>query len=52
MIYAHFESILVSESNGNSNSNESYMNKYQNIVRCSFDYKLVGADDQFGKPFK
>ena len=29
MIYANFESIIVSEDNGKQNSNESFTNKYQ-----------------------
>ena len=39
MICADFESILVPENNGNQNSDESYTNKYQNYVGCSFIYK-------------
>ena len=39
MICADFESILVPENNGNQNSGESYTNKYQNYVGCSFIYK-------------
>ena len=38
MIYANIESILVSEDNGKQNPNESYTNKYQKHVACSFDY--------------
>ena len=30
IIYADSESILVPENNGNQNSDQSYMNKYQN----------------------
>ena len=53
MIYANFESILVSEHNGNQkNANESYTNKYQKHVACSHGYKLVCVDDKFSKPFK
>ena len=29
-----------------------YCNKYQKHVACSYDYKLVCADDKFSKPFK
>ena len=52
MIYADFESILVPEDNGKQNPNESYINKYQNYVACSYGYKLVFVDDTFSKPFK
>ena len=40
-----FESILVSEVNGKQNPNESYTNKYQQLVACSYGYKLVCAHD-------
>ena len=52
MIYMDFESIVVPESNGKQNPNESYTNKYQKRVACSYGYKLVCADDKFSKPFK
>ena len=52
MIYADFESILVPEDNGKQNLNESYVNKYQKHVACSYGYKLVCFDDKFSKPFK
>ena len=52
MIYADFESILVPEDNGQQNPNESYTNKYQKHVACSYGYKLVCVDDKFSKPFK
>ena len=52
MIYADSESILVPEDNGKQNPNESYINKYQNYVACSYGYKLVFVDDTFSKPFK
>ena len=32
--------------------NESYTNKYQKHVACSYGYKLVCVDDEFIKPFK
>ena len=41
MILAEFESILVSEDNGKQNLNDSYTNKYQKHVACSYGYKLV-----------
>ena len=41
MIYADFESILVPKDNGKQNPDESYANKYQKQVACSYDYKLL-----------
>ena len=35
MIYADFESILLSRDNEKQNSEESYMSKYQKHVACS-----------------
>ena len=32
----NIESILVPEDNGKQNSKESYTNKYQNIIVCSY----------------
>ena len=52
MIYADFESTLVSEDNGKQNPNGSYMNKYKKIVACNYGYKLVCVDEEFTKPFK
>ena len=52
MIYVDFESILLPEDNGKQNPNESYTNKYQKHVACSYGYKLVCVDDKFIKPFK
>ena len=52
IIYADSESILVPENNGNQNSDQSYMNKYQNHLGWSFGYKLVYSDDQCSKYFK
>ena len=52
MIYADFESILVPKNNEKQNPKESYTNKYQKHVACSYYCKLVGADDKFRKPFK
>ena len=52
MIYADFESILLSEDNGKQNPNESHTNKYQKHIACSYDYKLVYVDNKFSKPFK
>ena len=34
------ESILVPENNGKQNSEESYSNKYQRHIGCSYGYKI------------
>ena len=52
IIYADFESILVPEDNEKQNVKESYRNKYQKHIACSYGYKLVCVDDEFSKPFK
>ena len=52
MIYANFESILVSEDNGKQNPEDSHTNIYQKHVACSYGYKLVCVDNKFSKPFK
>ena len=52
MIYADFESILLPEGNGKQNPNESYTNKYQKHVACSYGYESVCIDDKFSKHFK
>ena len=41
MIYADFESILVPEDNEKQNPNESYNNKHQKHVACSYGYNYV-----------
>ena len=40
------------ENNGKQNPEESYTNKYQKHIACSYLYKLVCVDDNFSKPFK
>ena len=52
IIYADFESILVPEDNGKQNPKESYTNKYQKHIACSYGYKLVCIDDKFSKSCK
>ena len=47
IVYADFESILVPEDNGKQNSFDSYTNKYQKQVGCSYKYKLACVDDKF-----
>ena len=39
IIYAEFESILVSKDNGKQIQGEPYTNKYQKHIACSFCYK-------------
>ena len=36
-----FQTILLPEDNGKRNPEESYANKYQNLVACSYGYKSV-----------
>ena len=42
----------VPEINGKENPEESYTNKYQKHIACSYGYKLVCVDNKFSKPFK
>ena len=44
--------MLVLEDNGKQNSKESYTNKYQKHIACSYGYKVICVDDKFSKPFK
>ena len=46
MFYKDFESILVLEDNRKQNLNESYTNKYQKHVVCSYGYKIVCVVDK------
>ena len=39
------------EGNGTRNPEESYTNKCQKHIACSYDYKLVCVDDKFREPF-
>ena len=52
VIYVDFESIAVPEDHGKQNPEESYANKYQKYIACSYGCKLVCVDDKFSKPFK
>ena len=52
IIYADFENILVTEDNQNQNLEESYTNKYQKHISCSYVYKMICVDDKVSKPFK
>ena len=45
MIYANFESILVPEDNGKQYPEESYTDKYQKDIACSYGDKLVCVDN-------
>ena len=38
--------------NGKQNPEESYTNKYQKHIACSYGYKLACVDDKFSKPFE
>ena len=40
---------LVAENNGKQNPKESYTNKYQKHIACSYGYKLLCVDDKFSK---
>ena len=51
-IYADFESIVVPENNEKQNPDESYINKYQKNVACSYSYKLICVNDKLSKSFK
>ena len=52
MNYADVESILLPEDNEKESQEESYTNKYQKHIACSYGYKLVYVDDKFSKLFK
>ena len=52
MIYVDFDSILVPEDKMEQTTNESYTNKYQKHVACSYGYKLVCVDNKLSKLFK
>ena len=40
------------ENNGKQNLEESYTNKYEKHIACSYCYKLVCIDDRFSNSFK
>ena len=50
MINPDFESTLVPEDCGKQNPEDSYTNKYQIHVPCSYRYNLLCPDDKFSKP--
>ena len=52
MNYVDFESIVVPDDNVKQNPDESYTNKHQKHVACSYGYKLVCIDDKFSKSFE
>ena len=52
MIYTDYESILVPENHPKQKPEESYTNKYQKHIACSYGHKLVCVDSKFSKPFK
>ena len=39
------------ENNGKQNQEDSYTNKYQKDIACSYGHKLVWVDDKFSKDF-
>ena len=43
--------MLVSENNGKQSPEESYTNKYQKHIACSYGNKLICVDDKFSEPF-
>ena len=47
--YTDFENILVPENNGKQNPEESYTEKYQKHIACSYGYKLLCIDGKFAK---
>ena len=49
LINGDFESILVPENSSKQNPNESYTNKYQKHVACSYGYKLLFVDYKFSR---
>ena len=48
-IYADFECILKNADSSINNNGISYTKKYQYLVPCSFDYKVVCVDNRFSK---
>ena len=52
MIYADFKRILVPKDTEKQNTDESYTNKYQKQVVCSYGYKLVFVQYNFRKSYK
>ena len=49
LINGDFESILVPENSRKQNPNESYTNKYQKHVACSYVYKLLCVNYKFSR---
>ena len=49
--FADFEIILVTQDNGKPNPEETYTNKYQKHIACSYGYKLY-VYDEFSRLFK
>ena len=52
MIYADFKSTLVPEDNGKQSPKESYTNKYEKYVACSYGCKSERVDYKLRKSFK
>ena len=49
-IYADFECVLK-EVKSNDKNNDSYAEKYQDHIPCSFAFKVVCIDNEFSKKF-
>ena len=49
-IYADFQSLLKGVRSKDKINNSLYTEKYQDLVRCSFAYKVLCMDDRFSKP--
>ena len=47
-----YENIFVQENNGKQNPEDSYLNKFQEHVACSYGYKLPCVNDKFSKSIK
>lgn len=51
VIYPEFEyNLKEAQKTNRNNPNESYSNKHQDHIACSYEYKLVDFDNIFGKP--
>ena len=47
IIYADFEKIFVPHNNGKQSPKESYTNKYQKHIACSYGYKFLSVNFPF-----
>ena len=51
-LWRFWKYISAIEDNGEQNPKESYTNKCQEHIACSYAYKLVCVDDKFSTSFK